>query len=397
MVSRRSWWGVVLAGALGGCATDVPAPDVAARDSAGVTIVVAAEPIDASLVELDPLPEMSLGGEEEGEDYLFRVADATRLSDGTVVVLDGGSREVRFFAPDGSLRFVTGREGQGPGEFDRFTSISPFRGDSLLVFDSWLKRASIYDQGGALGRVLSLDPSLQAVDLLPFGSDALLAVTWSYDAFLDIEGPYRMPYTILLLSASGQVQDTVATMAGFGGYKVGAGEDYRDAAPVIIEDGHLASNGDGAVFSSAERWELRRLDSRAEVDQIVRMPGRDRPLTAAEIDREKASMVRPTSSAEYRSMVNDMTVPALRPAFGDLLLAPNGRVWAAHYQSPRTENDDPTEWSVFDGSGSVVAPVTTPPRFTVFEVGEGYLLGVRRDDFDVEHVEVLRWTFQDPN
>lgn len=31
-----------------------------------------------------------------------------------------------------------------------------------------------------------------------------------------------------------------------------------------------------------------------------------------------------------------------------------------------------------------------PDRFTVFEIGRDYLLGVRRDDLDVEHVQLLR-------
>jgi hypothetical protein len=52
--------------------------------------------------------------------------------------------------------------------------------------------------------------------------------------------------------------------------------------------------------------------------------------------------------------------------------------------------DEPRKWEVFDPAGAWLGTLSTPARFSVLEIGRDYVLGVRRDDLDVEHVQVLR-------
>lgn len=379
-----------------GCFGELPNEATTVRDSAGVALVTVAEPSDVPIIDIDSTPELRIGGEGEGQT-LFRVADATRASDGSITLLDGASREVRFFTPEGVLEQVVGGEGEGPGEFDRFTSISRLRGDSLLVFDHWLRRGTIYDATGELGRVLTLDPTVQARNLIALGEDRLLALLWSLETFDDIEGPYRLPYHAVLMTPTGVVLDTALVFAGSGGYKVPLeGGNYRDFAPLFIEDGHAAANQTGGVLGSAESWEFVRLGTDGAVRQIVRVPWMNRLVSPEEIDRERAAMARPQSSAEYRALVRTLEAPEMRPAYGDLLIASNGWLWAAEYRSLRTEGDDPVRWLVFDESGGLVGRATTPSRFKLFEVGDEHLVGVRMDSLDVETVEVLPWAVRSP-
>lgn len=386
------WFSVVAAG----CSGEPPKQATTVRDSAGVELVTVAEPSHVPTIDVDSTPEVRIGGEEEGQT-LYRVADATRASDGSITLLDGASREVRFFSAEGALERVVGGEGEGPGEFDRFTSLSPFRGDSLFVFDLWLRRATIYDATGQLGRVLTLDPMVQPRDLIPLGEDRLLALVWSLETFDDVEGPYRLPYHAVLMTPDGAVLDTAVVLAGTGGYKVPLeGGGYRDFAPLFIEDGHAAANQTGGVLGSAERWTFIRLSVEGAVRQIIRAPWMDRLVSPEEVEREKAAMVRPQSSADYRALVATLEAPEMRPAYGDLLFASNKWVWAAEYRSLRTERDSPVRWLVFDESGALVGRATTPSRFTLFEVGDEHLVGVRRDSLDVETVEVLSWAVRSP-
>ena len=44
------------------------------------------------------------------------------------------------------------------------------------------------------------------------------------------------------------------------------------------------------------------------------------------------------------------------------------------------------------GVGRAVARTEGPARFTVLDIGRDYVLGLRTDDLDVEHVEVYRIT-----
>jgi hypothetical protein len=72
-----------------------------------------------------------------------------------------------------------------------------------------------------------------------------------------------------------------------------------------------------------------------------------------------------------------------------------GNLWTLEPPRPRdntfvTQFNDTSPkaqvWSVFDSSGKWLGPVQTPGNFLVFEIGADYVLGVWRDEFDVEHV-----------
>jgi hypothetical protein len=50
----------------------------------------------------------------------------------------------------------------------------------------------------------------------------------------------------------------------------------------------------------------------------------------------------------------------------------------------------PRTWQVFDADGAWLGAVETPAGLRVTEIGDAYLLGVVRDDFDVEYVRMYR-------
>jgi hypothetical protein len=122
----------------------------------------------------------------------------------------------------------------------------------------------------------------------------------------------------------------------------------------------------------------------------VRVPALDETVTQEEIDATRASRITPETRPETRAVVEVLPAPELRPPYSDLHLDSEGFVWLSRYRNTRLEPDDPTLWYVFDPDGSWLGSIMTPPRFTVFEIGEDYLLGVRRDELDVEHVQLLR-------
>lgn len=379
---------------LGGCTSEGATPGVTVTDSAGVTIVESSAPawVDEARWTLDSIPFFTLSG--SGPEYeLTNVADATVLADSRIVVLDRGSHQVRFFASDGSFLLAVGREGEGPGDFSRLTSVSELVGDSVLVFDYWLRRATILDGAGSVARILTLPPDLQVQELHPVGPGSLVAMTWSLESFMELEGAYRGEYTIVEVAADGSVVDTVSTMPGWSGYKVNTEEGgYRDYAPLFVVDGHLAASRRGIVLGPNERMELHRYSTDGRLEEIARIPSLDEPLAAEEIAAERAAMIRPRSSAEFQDLVRSLPAPELRPPYEDLLLDSEGFTWVARYRSPRTQADDPIRWHVFDPEGVWLGSLTTPARFTVFEIGPDYILGARRDDYDVQRIEMLRLT-----
>src|SRR5687768_145368 len=91
------------------------------RDSASVTIVENAAPVwtdSAHAWRVETEPVVTIGVVEGAPEYqLFRVRHALRLDDGSILVADGGSRELRFYDSTGRHIRSIGRDGEGPGEF----------------------------------------------------------------------------------------------------------------------------------------------------------------------------------------------------------------------------------------------------------------------------------------
>jgi hypothetical protein len=363
---------------------------VVRQDSAGVVIVASSRPAwgPAESWTIDSIPSLVVSG--SGGDYeLTRVTDATLLSNGPLVVLDEGAHQASFFDGDGVFIRSVGREGEGPGDFSGLSGVFELRGDSVLIYDSWLRRATILDSAGAVARIATLPADLQAPEVFPIAGDGFVAKTWSLAGFMDVAGDYRAAYAIVRLGEDGGVLDTLAHMPAWNGYKVNTEDGgYRDYAPLFPLDGHAAMRGSEVILGGAERMEYRTISPEGGLTSIVRAPSLDRPFEDAEVEAERAAMLRPTSSAELREVVRGLPAPASR-SYGDLLVDAEGYVWLAAYASRRTHADDPVRWHVFHPEGAWQGDVVTPVRFTVFEVGVDYVLGVRRDEYDVQHVETL--------
>ena len=130
-------------------------------DSAGVIIVDNAHSAPDSRLswKVGTQPSLSIGAVDSGEaDQLFGVTDATRLSDGKIVIANSGSNELRVFSPDGSHAGTWGGQGEGPGEFTVYspTAVVSWPGDSVAAPNPWALRLSIFDTDGNYGRDVSL-------------------------------------------------------------------------------------------------------------------------------------------------------------------------------------------------------------------------------------------------
>ena len=151
---------------VGGCQSPDSAQVATTRswDSAGVTIVESHKPAWESgggwrIGDL----LTSIGIREGPSEYLLFVAsDATRLSDGGIVVANSGTSELRFYGPDGRFLTSVGRTGGGPGEFSRehtIRAVARLPGDTLVTWDIYGQRMSLFSPDGAFSRSVRLPAS----------------------------------------------------------------------------------------------------------------------------------------------------------------------------------------------------------------------------------------------
>ncbi|MGH7444763.1 MAG: hypothetical protein ACREKM_07805 [Longimicrobiales bacterium] len=120
------------------------------RAIAAVTTVLGAAPVahaqELPAWRLSAEPTLRIGVATGGAspEQLFRLNSATLLPDGSVLVLNAGTYELRRFDADGTFVGAAGREGEGPGEFEMPKRIYRRRGGNYAVYDVILGRMSIY-------------------------------------------------------------------------------------------------------------------------------------------------------------------------------------------------------------------------------------------------------------
>jgi hypothetical protein len=72
------------------------------------------------------------------------------------------------------------------------------------------------------------------------------------------------------------------------------------------------------------------------------------------------------------------------PFYQAALADAEGNLWVQDF-SP---GEPPAGWSVFDPEGRFLGAVAMPDRFRPQQIGDDFILGVARDELDVERVQL---------
>lgn len=133
---------------------------------------------------------------------LYRPGAVAVADDGTVFVLDTGNFRVVAFDQDGTALREFGRQGQGPGEFQRPRGFG-VAGDLLIVVDTRNNRVAAFSYDGALISDSQLDDGLLASEIVGLGDD-LLAIIAGPMAFGGSDEPPVVPWQLARYTVSGE-------------------------------------------------------------------------------------------------------------------------------------------------------------------------------------------------
>ena len=390
-------------------------PQYGVRDSTGIMIAENPRPApDTRLgwtVSAEPLVSIGTAGGESAFQ-LHRVADATRLADGRIVVANGGSLELLVFDAEGSHLDSWGGEGEGPGEFQELNRVRPWRGDSLIAADPRQGRVSIFDSHGRHGRTVALLGESEGDVLIAtgteeapgsiasaFGPDLLIGVLpdgtlFTRDDDFATTGFSRQDHAYALKSTDGEEAVSLGKHPGPQTYtenfRAGGGFMFVPLRHPFGQTTHAGVWGDLAVLGPTERYELRSFRSDGSLARIVRRDFEPGTPTRAEQETYFRRLVA-SYSEERRARVTAVAanVPPVDafPAFGAVVGDGLDHLWVAEFKRPADEYEG-TVWTVFDGEGRMLGLVRTPEILTVFEIGEDYILGEGTDDLGVEYVKM---------
>ena len=364
------------------------------RDSAGIRLVEnpSVEDLEDLGWRLSPEPLIQVGAlEGPPETQLFRVRDAMRLEDGRLLILDGGSNQVRVFDKTGGFLETWGGAGEGPGEFLSARLLMRWSADSIAVWDNRHRRLTRFDLDGELGPSLGIpgEETTDRPDVVGLTERGHLLVRTPRFSEAIESGYVRIPTRIGVIDrVGGEVGDLGVYPGDEAVMQVGEGTISILRMPVtrtVIATPFT----DQVMVAGTDRLSFTYFDVGGELVAIVRFPDAPRPLTEA--DREAAlerylSRMPEQTRAGIRLRADELfavdTLPAFSAAVGDA----TGLQWVQLYRPPWTPGPD--RWIVMDDEGTAVGSIQMPAGFTIYEVGSDYVLGHITDELEIEYVQL---------
>lgn len=379
-------------------------------DSAGVRIVQNTSPLWGEREGWSVSEEafLSIGTFSGGDEYQFvEVSSGARMTGGEIVVADRGTRAVRVYDRSGAFVRTLGGPGGGPGEFQNPGQVVISPGDSVLVWDEQALRVTRFDPSGRLAGVGTLDLAGLSKAVTPplYPGSIKLLETGDYVVRLvekavrknppGLSEPYRDRSGALWASGDYSTIDTLAFFLGveqvtveapFGRYPVPVplGRDTwiaHGSHPPKVCIGDQEGTGISCFSPQGNRTEIRWVSSLL-------------PVTEWEIEEWREQNLRffgpKLTEREVRAMLDQVPTPQSRPPHSQLLLDNGGNLWAK--LGPTRGGDGASvDYLVFDTEGQLLGTVILPP-LEVLEIGEDYVLGVYRDELDVEFVRLYQLT-----
>ncbi len=389
------------------CADQAPPSTAVVRDSAGIRIVENSTPMWQPGQEwrLSPEPVIEIGRGNAEEDQLYRVGGAVRLTDGRIAIANPGTGEIRFYGSDGALLRAAGGIGEGPGEYMGLTWIQRLGNDSLAAYDrSRLPRIDILDGEGRLARSVRL-PLLEGWDFPRvygvLNNGAIVAQSDSLAALRPPPGNWRGEIRLFHYAGDGESRTEIGRFADADVFSADSdgGRSRTYIEPWFARSTRFRVARDRIYVGTNDTYEIQVLSPAGQVMSLIRKA--HVPVDVTEADR--AVMRSPLEEIDdenlrrhYATMLRDMRVPSTMPAFGvrrwrsgyaehPIHVDRLGNLWVREYNRPGNHS---SWWSVFDADGRFLGPLRFPDRFVPLDIGRDYVLGLFKDEFDVEYVQL---------
>ncbi|MFH1764693.1 MAG: hypothetical protein ABIF09_10920 [Gemmatimonadota bacterium] len=379
-------------------------------DSAGVAIVESTRPLweKGEGWALSPEPEVAIGLVEGDERYLLnQVAEARRLSDGRIAVLDAGSYLLRLYDGTGRHLMDLGGEGDGPSEF-RYPQFLGVVSDTLFVYEYAAGDLTWFSPDGEFLRTSNVfrqsDRETLTVVMVGYLEDRFgigIRDVGIRERTL-VEGLNRPPMRIWRFDLFNSGADSLFSVPGdevmisFPGPGV-----TRHQNNVFGKTTYLAASKDRIYVAPTDAFSIQVFDREGILRRIIRRDETPHRVTRSDFDRWVEQMIEildlpPDERAEMRRSAGELSAAETMPAFRWIAVDSEDNLWVEEWQGVGLGQG---RFSVFRANGAWLGYVEIPEglhdlRREFFqpwlEIGSDYLLGIWSDDLGVEQVRLYR-------
>lgn len=330
-------------------------------------------------------PTLTIGARDgAGGTVLYRIVDAVRLSDGRITAWSAGDQALLYFDESGRFLRSVGGEGGGPGEFRAGYGLTRLPGDSVCLYDLVQQRVTFFDEAGNLAGVVSFRPPEPLRSALYVGRlrDGSHLIREGVNPLHSGAGPglHRTEAWISRYGPTGRYLGRVLRFRGAETLVTGRGAGsapFGRTTLTVLSPPHL-------VIGFADSWSLDYFNLDGDLEKVVTKDVEPSEVTDADIDRYEGRLRRRTSQGSQP--LADLEFPETHPVFDHALADAQGNVWVRQHQPAAT--DAPSTWSIFGPGGEWLTDVQTPARYRLTDVGDDYVLGVWRDELDVQVLRV---------
>lgn len=278
-----------------------------------------------------------------------------------------------------------GRRGEGPGEFNRASSIQVLAGDSLLVWDSDLQRTTVFPPESdepALVHLLGTDRRSSRTLRLAGSSGHIAMSSLPYMASGTDVGAVRTAVIRHVREEGGQVVDEVLfeypaderlVLRAEGMVSVGGHPFGRRSFEEML-------GGDRMVQARSDAMEVRIIDLDGRVEPAISFQLEPTDVTRQELDRAADELTDDFARALREGAPYDW------PIITGLSIDEQDRIWVG------IRGSDPSirEWATFATDGTHLMSAALPAGFEVHAVRGGRIIGVSEDELGVPRVMAYR-------
>jgi len=355
--------------------------------------------------------ELRIGMLEGPEEYTFGGISSVAVgNEGNMFVLDYQVPAIRRYDSEGRYLGDVGRPGQGPGEYRAVLGMRVLHNGHLAAWDVGNTRITVYDTAG------------QYIDSHRVPSGLYTSETF----FVDTAGYYYVLATDMgrRRHVPLREQRTARGVVTLGGgevpkllIKVSPAGDLVDSIRLPLEE-----KGPAFVLMTADgaRWNFPTAVCYTRSPLGYAVLGRNDPyafdiamangsVTRVERDYEPVALHRQERNQwearadrfERRGAERFDAIPSRKPAYRDLYVGDDGRIWVERYVEavkrdvkPREPGDtrpilewrEASSFDVFEPDGTFLGSVTAPESTRILVRRGDRVWGVYRDDYDVEYV-----------
>jgi 6-bladed beta-propeller len=362
--------------------------------------------LTAQIPEWTVAPEASVSagdGSGAGHQLLF-VRDALIRTDGSLVVLSAGTKDLRIYSSGGLFMRAVGRQGEGPGEFKTPSGFTLLPSGHLLVYDPGNLRVTEFDEGYEVVGTERVAYSISAMTPAfgrrrPMWNRMVPVAAYDTPMFETVrrdEGIYEDDLVVRLFSGA-DVQMTVRRRRG----QVYQARDGSAGLTLPLPMGEFAlfnSGPEHVVLGSSHSNRFDVYDTVGHLVQSVHAQASPRRASSEDMaafdrktreERRRPITLRGIQTPSRDKRVERYLKDAPRgdevPMFDQVEVGEAGHIWVREYLL----DQETVSWQVLDlETGGAMARVIVPARWEILRAAPSYLVVLERDEYDVEVVRV---------